>query len=146
MAVNKINSRSPYYVVGAGSEVVTTSDTDTYQLKIVQVNSDGSTSDSPGEGTSGSAITLRAIPVNFTSSGTYTWTGTGASGTTADIDITVTLGGGVTNQEVSYGCSTTDSDGNTITATAFVVSWATTTQYYARLTITNNIAPSFSSA
>ena len=146
MAVNKINSRSPYYVVGAGSEVVTTSDTDTYQLKIVQVNSDGSTSDSPGQGTSGSPITLRAIPVNFTSSGTYTWTGTGASGTTADIDITVTLGGGVTNQEVSYGCSTTDSDGNTITATAFVVSWATTTQYYARLTITNNIAPSFSSA
>ena len=146
MAVNKINSRSPYYVVGAGSEVVTTSDTDTYQLKIVQVNADESTSDSPGEGTSGVAIKLRAIPVNFTSSGTYTWTGTGASGTTADIDVTVTLGGGVTNQEISYGCSTTDSDGNTITATAFVVVWATTTQYTATLTITNDIAPSFSSA
>ena len=145
MAVNKINSRSPYYVVASGSEVVTTSNTDTYQLKIVQVNSDGSTSDSPGQGTSGSPITLRAIPVNFTGSGTYTWTGTGASGTTADIDITVTLGGGVANQEVSYGCSTTDSDGNTITATAFVVSWATATQYYARLTITNEILPSISS-
>lgn len=145
MAVNKINSRSPYYVIAAGSEVVTTSDTDTYQLKIVQVNADGSTSDSPGQGTSGSSITLRAIPVNFTSSGTYTWTGTGASGTTADIDVTVTLGGGVANQEISYGCSTTDSDGNTITATAFVVSWATATQYTATLTITNEIKPSVSS-
>ena len=145
MAVNKINSRSPYYVIGAGSEVVTTSDTDTYQLKIVQVNADESTSDSPGEGTSGVAIKLRAIPVNFTSSGTYTWTGTGASGTTADIDVTVTLDVGVTNQEISYGCSTTDSDGNTITATAFVVVWATTTQYTARLTITNDILPSISS-
>ena len=66
MAVNKINSRSPYFIVAAGSETVTTSDTDTYRLKIVQVVS-GSEISSPGQGTSNTNITLKAIPVNFTS-------------------------------------------------------------------------------
>ena len=157
MAVNKINSRSPYYIVAAGAEGSTTGDSsetqeereakqEIYKLNIVQVVS-GSNVQSPGSGTSGTDIKLRAIPSNFTGNGVYTWTGgnAAAAGTTADIDFKETLGSGVTNQEFSYGCSTLDADGNTITATAFIVSWATTTQYYARLTLTNSILPSVSS-
>ena len=146
MAVNKINSRSPYYVVAAGSETTTSQDTqegrETYRLKIVQVVS-GSDVESPGSGTSGQSIKLKAIPINFTPSGVYTWTGGSSSGTTAEIDVTETISG--TNQEISYGCSTLDSDGNTITATAFVVSWSNTTQYTATLTVTNQVQPSISS-
>ena len=146
MAVNKINSRSPYYVVAAGSETTTSQDTqegrETYRLKIVQVVS-GSDVESPGSGTSGQSIKLKAIPINFTPSGVYTWTGGSSSGTTAEIDVTETISG--TNQEISYGCSTVDSDGNTITATAFVVSWSNTTQYTATLTVTNQVQPSISS-
>ena len=150
MAVNKVNSRSPYYIVASGSEGSTDQTSEEgreiYQLKIVQVVNNVEVN-SPGEGTSASNITLRAIPINFTSNGTYTWTGgnAAAAGTTPDITFTETLGGGVTNQEFTYGCSTFDADGNQITATAFVVSWATSTQYTATLTITNGILPSVSS-
>ena len=157
MAVNKINSRSPYYIVAAGTEGSTIGDSsetqeerdakqEIYKLNIVQVVS-GSNVQSPGSGTSGTEIKLRAIPSNFTGNGVYTWTGgnAAAAGTTADIDFKETLGGGVNNQEFSYGCSTLDADGNTITATAFIVSWANTTQYTATLTLTNNILPSISS-
>ena len=107
MAVNKINSRSPYFIVAAGSETVTTSDTDTYRLKIVQVVS-GSEISSPGQGTSNTNITLKAIPVNFTSNGVYTWTGGNAAsaGTSDQIQFKEVLSG--TNQEFSYGCSTQD--------------------------------------
>ena len=157
MAVNKVNTRSPYYVVASGSEGSTignASETqeereakqEIYLLKIVQVVNNVE-KNSPGEGTSNANITLRAIPVNFTSNGTYTWTGgnAAAAGTTSDITFKETLGSGVANQEFSYGCSTLDSDGNTITATAFKVSWATSTQYTATLTIANGILPSISS-
>ena len=157
MAVNKVNTRSPYYVVASGSEGSTignASETqeereakqEIYLLKIVQVVSNVE-KNSPGDGTSNANITLRAIPVNFTSNGTYTWTGgnAAAAGTTSDITFKETLGSGVANQEFSYGCSTLDSDGNTITATAFKVSWATSTQYTATLTIANGILPSISS-
>jgi len=150
MAVNKVNSRSPYYIVASGSEGSTDQTSEEgreiYQLKIVQVVNNVEVN-SPGEGTSASNITLRAIPINFTSNGTYTWTGgnAAAAGTTPDITFTETLGGGVTNQEFTYGCSTLDADGNQITATAFIVSWATSTQYTATLTITNGILPSVSS-
>ena len=157
MAVNNVNTRSPYYVVASGSEGSTignASETqeereakqEIYLLKIVQVVNNVE-KNSPGEGTSNANITLRAIPVNFTSNGTYTWTGgnAAAAGTTSDITFKETLGSGVANQEFSYGCSTLDSDGNTITATAFKVSWATSTQYTATLTIANGILPSISS-
>ena len=148
MAVNKVNSRSPYYIVASGSEGTTDQASEEgreiYRLKIVQVVNNAEVN-SPGSGTSNVNITLRAIPVNFTSNGTYTWTGgnAAAAGTTPDITFKEVLSGA--NQEFSYGCSTLDADGNTITATAFIVSWATATQYTATLTITNNILPSISS-
>lgn len=157
MAVNKINSRSPYYIVAAGTEGSTTGDSsetqeerdakqEIYKLNVVQIVS-GSNVQSPGSGTSGTDIKLRAIPSNFTGNGVYTWTGgnAAAEGTTSEIDFKETLGSGVANQEFSYGCSTLDADGNKITATAFIVSWATTAQYEATLTLTNNILPSISS-
>jgi len=66
MAVNKINSRSPYYIVAAGAEGSTTGDSsetqeereakqEIYKLNIVQVVS-GSNVQSPGSGTSGTDI------------------------------------------------------------------------------------------
>ncbi len=149
MAVNKVNTRSPYYVVASGSEGSTDQTSEEgreiYLLKIVQVVNNVE-KNSPGEGTSNANITLRAIPVNFTSNGTYTWTGgnAAAAGTTPDITFKEVLSGA--SQEFSYGCSTLDADGNQITATAFKVSWATATQYTATLTIANGILPSISSA
>lgn len=149
MAVNKVNTRSPYYVVASGSEGSTDQTSEEgreiYLLKIVQVVNNVE-KNSPGEGTSNTNITLRAIPVNFTSNGTYTWTGGNATtaGTTPDITFKEVLSGA--NQEFTYGCSTLDADGNQITATAFKVSWATATQYTATLTIANGILPSISSA
>ena len=155
MAVNKVNTRSPYYIVASGSEGSTTGDAsetqeereakqEIYLLKIVQVVNNVE-KNSPGEGTSNANITLRAIPVNFTSNGTYTWTGgnAAAAGTTPDITFKEVLSGA--SQEFSYGCSTLDADGNTITALPFKVSWATATQYTATLTIANSIKPSISS-
>lgn len=148
MAVNKVNSRSPYYIVASGSEGTTDQTSEEgreiYKLKIVQVVNNVEVN-SPGSGTSNANITLRAIPINFTSNGTYTWTGgsAAAAGTTPDITFKEVLSGA--SQEFSYGCSTLDADGNTITATAFIVSWATATQYTATLTITNGILPSVSS-
>ena len=125
MAVNKVNSRSPYYIVASGSEGTTDQTSEEgreiYKLKIVQVVNNVEVN-SPGSGTSNANITLRAIPINFTSNGTYTWTGgsAAAAGTTPDITFKEVLSGA--SQEFSYGCSTLDADGNTITATAFIVS------------------------
>tara|TARA_X000000368_G_scaffold97531_3_gene74976 strand:- start:3311 stop:6655 length:3345 start_codon:yes stop_codon:yes gene_type:complete len=143
MATQKLNSRSPYFVTSTGAEGTPEQD---LSINIVQVNADGTERNSPGVGTFGANITLRAKPVNFVPTGTYTWAGGSSTGTSQDITFTETQGGGAAQQELSYTVSATAPDGTTKTSAAFKVNFATATQYTAELTITNNILPSFSSA
>ena len=144
MATKKINSRSPYFITATGTEGTPEQD---LLINIVQVNADGTERNSPGVGTFGANITLRAKPINFVpSGGVYTWSGGASSGTSQDIIFTQTQGGGAAQQEFSYTVSATAPDGTTKTSTPFKVNFATATQYTVELTITNDILPSFSSA
>ena len=144
MATVKVNSRSPYFITATGAEGV---GEQSLSMEIVQVNADGSETVGLGKGTFSSNITLRAKPLNFVpSGGTYTWSGGSATGATQDITFTEAQGGGAAQQTFSYTVSATAPDGTTVTSPVFKVTFATSTQFTATLTITNNILPSFSSA
>ena len=95
MATQKLNSRSPYFVTSTGAEGTPEQD---LSINIVQVNADGTERNSPGVGTFGANITLRAKPVNFVPTGTYTWAGGSSTGTSQDITFTETQGGGAAQQ------------------------------------------------
>ena len=120
MATQKLNSRSPYYVVASGADGST--------IENASISISG-----PNKGTTSSNIILSVVPNNFTPV-SYLWTGGALAGnTTKEPEFKETTDGSRT-----YGVTATDSAGNTYTATK-IVSWSANTQYEAVLTVTNNI-------
>jgi len=121
MATQKLNSRSPYYIVASGNEGC---DTDTQSISIT----------GPDTGTTNSNITLNVVANNFTPV-SYAWTGGAIAGnTSASVTFTETSDGSVT-----YGVTATDQCGNEFTASK-TVSWSANVQYTATLTVVNNIS------
>jgi len=121
MATQKLNSRSPYYIVASGNEGC---DTETQSISI--------TGDDTG--TTNSDITLNVVASNFTPV-SYAWTGGAIAGnTSASVTFTETSDGSVT-----YGVTGTDQCGNEFTASK-TVSWSANVQYVATLKVTNSIS------
>ena len=163
MATRKLNARSPYFITSSGTvtssetvseteEVVIEDENILLSLKIVQINDDGTTNDVLGSGVSEQDITLRASG-NFTpANNLYTWTASSGTSLGTSVDATFTedistITPSVTQKQFSYTVSAITSDGTTVTSPPFNVNWrdSSITPYNAKLTIANNILPSYSS-
>jgi hypothetical protein len=159
MATRKLNARSPYFITSSGTvtssetgEVVIEDENILLSLKIVQVNSDGTTNDVLGSGISEQNITLRASG-NFTpANNVYTWTASSGTSLGTSVDATFTedistITPSVTQKQFFYTVSAETSDGDVVTSPPFYVNWrdSSITSYIAKLTIDNEIEPSYSS-
>ena len=121
MATVKLNSRSPYFIVAAGTEGC--GDIETQSISI----------SGPNTGTVNTDITLSVVANNFTPA-SYLWTGGAAAGSTLkEITFTETSSGAI-----DYGVTVTSDCGTQFT-TSINVSWNTVAQYEATLTIDNQI-------
>ena len=121
MATVKLNSRSPYFIVAAGTEGC--GDIETQSISI----------SGPNTGTVNTDITLSVVANNFTPA-SYLWTGGAAAGSTLkEITFTETSSGAI-----DYGVTVTSDCGTQFT-TSINVSWNTVAQYTATLTVDNQI-------
>ena len=123
MSINKVNTRSPFYVVSAGV------DESTIENASIEISG-------PTTGTYGSDITLSIVATNFTPQ-SYAWTGGAIAGSELTAPEFTESGSGSTT--ITYGCTVTDSNGDDHTATKDVT-WNSVTQYTATLEVTNSIA------
>ena len=121
MATVKLNSRSPYFIVAAGTEGC--GDIETQSISI----------SGPNTGTVNTDITLSVVANNFTPA-SYSWTGGAAAGSALkEITFTETSSGAI-----DYGVTVTSDCGTQFT-TSINVSWNTVAQYTATLTVDNQI-------
>ena len=123
MSINKVNTRSPFYVVSTGTEEST--------IENASIEISG-----PAKGTYGTDITLSINATNFTPQ-SYAWTGGAIAGNATAAPTFTQSGSG--SSVITYGCTVTDSNGTEYTATKDVT-WNSVTQYEITLQVTNSIA------
>ena len=123
MSINKVNTRSPFYVVSTGIEEST--------IENASIEISG-----PAKGTYGTDITLSINATNFTPQ-SYAWTGGAIAGNATAAPTFTQSGSG--SSVITYGCTVTDSNGTQYTATKDVT-WNSVTQYEITLQVTNSIA------